>query len=131
VVTNCDRPLITSHLEKAKLSSTLPSAFTEKGLYMLATILKSPQATETTIAIIEAFTKMREVSHSIAELVHDHENTEKQQSLMDKGGELLGMIVGDTLDKVDTETSYELNLAAFKVKHTVKRSRTVKNDQHS
>ena len=29
----------------------LPNAFTEKGLYMLATILKSPRATETTIAI--------------------------------------------------------------------------------
>ena len=27
----------------------LPSAFTEKGLYMLATILKSPAATQTTI----------------------------------------------------------------------------------
>src|SRR3990167_4694183 len=35
----------------------LPSAFTEKGLYMLATILKSPTATQTTIAIIEAFSK--------------------------------------------------------------------------
>src|SRR3990172_10364082 len=30
----------------------LPSAFKEKGLYMLATILKSPTATQTTIAII-------------------------------------------------------------------------------
>jgi len=29
-------------------SRVLPKAFTEKGLYMLATILKSPQATETT-----------------------------------------------------------------------------------
>ena len=29
-----------------------PKAFTEKGLYMLATILKSPQATAATIAII-------------------------------------------------------------------------------
>ena len=37
-----------------------PQAFTEKGLYMLATILKSPRATETTIAIVETFTKMRE-----------------------------------------------------------------------
>ena len=34
-----------------------PQAFTEKGLYMLATILKSPRATETTIAIVETFTK--------------------------------------------------------------------------
>ena len=35
----------------------LPQAFTEKGLYMLATILKSPRATHTTIAIVETFTK--------------------------------------------------------------------------
>lgn len=34
-------------------------AFTERGLYMLATILKSPQATEATIAIIETFAKVR------------------------------------------------------------------------
>src|SRR5262245_31351974 len=32
-----------------------PKAFTEKGLYMLATILKSPRAIETTIAIVETF----------------------------------------------------------------------------
>lgn len=32
-------------------SRYLPKAFTEKGLYMLATILKSPRATQTTIAI--------------------------------------------------------------------------------
>src|SRR3990172_13005461 len=33
----------------------IPSVFTEKGLYMLATILKSPKAVETTLAIIETF----------------------------------------------------------------------------
>lgn len=43
------------HLENVKYSPVVPKAFTEKGLYMLATILKSPQATQTTIAIIEAF----------------------------------------------------------------------------
>src|SRR4051812_12062768 len=37
-----------------------PKAFTEKGLYMLATILKSPKAIETTIAIIETFAKVKE-----------------------------------------------------------------------
>ena len=31
----------------------LPKAFTEKGLYMLTTILKSPRATQTTISIVE------------------------------------------------------------------------------
>ena len=38
-------------------SRVLPKAFTEKGLYMLATILKSQKATHTTIAIIETFYK--------------------------------------------------------------------------
>jgi hypothetical protein len=34
-------------------------AFTEKGLYMLATILRSKQATEATFLIIETFAKLR------------------------------------------------------------------------
>ena len=47
LVANCDR------FEKLKHSTVIPKAFTEKGLYMLATILKSPVATQTTIAIVE------------------------------------------------------------------------------
>jgi len=35
----------------------LPSAFTKKGLYMLATILKSQQATQASISIVETFQK--------------------------------------------------------------------------
>jgi hypothetical protein len=35
----------------------LPKAFTEKGLYMIATILKSKQATEATFTIIETSQK--------------------------------------------------------------------------
>ena len=49
-------------------SRVLPKAFTEKGLYMLATILKSQKATQTTIAIIETFTKIRELSRTVSEL---------------------------------------------------------------
>ncbi|MCL2327373.1 MAG: ORF6N domain-containing protein [Bacteroidetes bacterium] len=98
-------------------------AFTKKGLYMLATILKSPIATQTTIAIIEAFDKMQEMSASIVELMKDHENEQKQKTLIQKGEELFGEIIGTALDTVDTETSFELNLAAFKIKHTVKRSK--------
>ncbi|MCD6367343.1 MAG: ORF6N domain-containing protein [Bacteroidales bacterium] len=43
LVTNCDR------FDKLKHSSTNPYVFTEQGLYMLATILKSKIATQTTI----------------------------------------------------------------------------------
>jgi len=39
-----------------------PKAFTERGLYMLATILKGSQAVETTIAIIDTFVQMREMA---------------------------------------------------------------------
>jgi len=60
---------------KSKISTStkgrkvkLPKAFTEKGLYMLATILKSKQATQTTISIIETFSKIRERSRNVKEL---------------------------------------------------------------
>lgn len=48
-----------------KHSTALPHAFTEKGLYMLATILKSKAATDVTIAIIETFTKLRVLARRI------------------------------------------------------------------
>jgi hypothetical protein len=46
-----------SKFSTAKFAKTraLPKALTEKGLYMIATILKSKQATEATFAIIETF----------------------------------------------------------------------------
>ena len=66
----------------------LPSAFPEKGLYMLATILKSPQAVQATLAIIETFAKIRQLSRSIQKLsiVNDKAN---QKALMHRSGELI------------------------------------------
>jgi len=108
------------------MTRVAPKAFTKKGCYMLATILKSPKATKTTIDIIEAFEKMQEVSMSIIELMKDHNNVQKQQTVAQKGEELFGEIIGNALNTVDTETSFELNLAALKIKHTVKRSKQAK-----
>ena len=68
---------IFDHLEKLKFSPTLPKAFSEKGLYMLATILKSPLATEATIAIIETFAKVKELSQTMVEM--SKETNQKQQ----------------------------------------------------
>lgn len=62
-----------------KHSTVEPHAFTEKGLYMLATILKSPLATEVTIAIIETFSKVREVSRAIAKVNDDVEKASCQR----------------------------------------------------
>jgi phage regulator Rha-like protein len=44
---------------------SMPKAFTEKGLYMLATILKSKQATQATLQIVETFTKVREFNNKL------------------------------------------------------------------
>ena len=49
---------------KFKMTRQLPKAFTEKGLYMLATILKSPRAVQTTIAIVEAYAKLKDTACS-------------------------------------------------------------------
>ena len=43
-----------------------PKAFTEKGLYMLATILKSKKATQTTFLIIETFAILRSLQQTVA-----------------------------------------------------------------
>ena len=105
---------------KVRFSPTLPKAFTEKGLYMLATILKSPQATQTTVAIIEAFAKLRELSRTVTELSEGPEEF-RQKTLMEKGESIISELFGDDFKTTDTETSLELNFALFKVKHTVKR----------
>ena len=58
-----------SKFSSTKLSSksrSLPKVFTEKGLYILATILKSKSALNVTFAIIETFTHVRSLKKSIA-----------------------------------------------------------------
>jgi phage regulator Rha-like protein len=54
--------------EKLKHATVKPKAFTEKGLYMLATILRSPAATQATLKIIETFAKLRELGKTIRAL---------------------------------------------------------------
>ena len=46
--------------DEVKFSKVAPTAFTERGLYMLATILKGERAEKTTLAIIDTFVQVRE-----------------------------------------------------------------------
>ena len=98
-----------------------PKAFTEKGLYMLATILKSPKAVQTTIAIVEAYAKLKELSRVIVELPQKEEDTIVQKQLLHRGGQLIEDLITDILPKQSTETSFELNLAMFKFRHSIRR----------
>ena len=110
------------HFKTLKNSPVEPRAFTEKGLYMLATILKSERATAVTIAIIETFAKVRELKRELIEL---HKETDKtvQEKKMHHFGEVLTDIVMPDLETSETESSLEINFLIGKIKHTVKRVR--------
>jgi len=110
------------HLAKVKFSPVLPKAFTRKGLYMLATILKGDRASETTIAIIEAFDKLMELQTTVAEL-SESPNEYRQKTLMQKGGDIIAELIGSDLKTTEEETSIEINLALMKFRHTIKRKK--------
>ena len=96
--------------------------FTERGLYMLATILKSEQARDMTFAIIETFVKVRELKRELVEL-HNETDKEVQKTKMQHFGEVLTDIVMPDLQTSETESSLEINFLIGKIKHTVKRVR--------
>ena len=97
-------------------------AFTEKGLYMLATILKSERATETTIAIIETYAKLKEFTQLIQSSVDDHSG-ELTNEILEKSSGLLKELIVPDLKTDETETSFEINFAVMKLKHTIKRKK--------
>ncbi|HEX8974097.1 MAG TPA: ORF6N domain-containing protein [Patescibacteria group bacterium] len=62
VITNCD------HLQKLKYSPHKPLAFTEQGVAMLSSVLKSEKAIQVNIQIMRTFTKIKEMIISNKEL---------------------------------------------------------------
>lgn len=94
-------------------------AFTEKGLYMLATILKSSKAVEATLAIIDTFTMTRQLARTMESLQTVEDGGEQQKGLLQKTGEILADIVGNNLSTATSETEIELNFAVVKIKHKV------------
>lgn len=78
---------------QGKYSKYAPRVFTEQGLYMLATILKSKVATEVSIAIMDTFVKMRHyINYNKSFLPHRFmilenkvdDNTKRINELFDK-----------------------------------------------
>jgi hypothetical protein len=87
---------------------------------MISTILKSPQATQTTIAIIETFAKIKALSSTIKAL-STVQDKQEQQTLMQKSGQIIAEILDDDLVTTERETTIELNFAILKFKHTLKK----------
>ena len=107
-------------------SRVLPKAFTERGLYMLATILKGEQAVRATLAIIETYAEVRAMKRELLAL-HTEKDAQKRNSMMRHFGEALTDIVMPDLTTAETESSMEINFLIGKLKHTVRRVRKVNN----
>mgnify|MGYP004450049285 CR=1 FL=1 len=95
------------------------NAFTERGLYMIATIMKSPRATQTTLAIIDTFVEIRELARTMEALQNVADGGVEQKSLLQKTGTILANVVGNNLSTQTTETEFELNFAVVKIRHKI------------
>ncbi|MCH5230474.1 MAG: ORF6N domain-containing protein [Muribaculaceae bacterium] len=127
--TECSRSKFSTLKEKQGRGHNikyLPKAFTERGLYMLATILKSPIATQTTLAIINTFAEVRELKRTLLEM-HDSDSDEFKKKGMVRIGEILGNLIMPDLQATETKTSLEFNFVFGKLKHTITRQRLNEN----
>ena len=123
--------VLRSKISTANFAKTrvLPKVFTEQGLYMLATILKSPQATQATLCIIQTFTKLRELSRTLLSITQTTAES-AHKLLLSKSGSLLNDLLFNDLQKVSSECSVEFNLGLMKIKHQTRRERKNMEEQN-
>ncbi len=98
-------------------------AFTERGLYMLATILKSERAERATLAIVETYAQLRSMVRDMESLQTLKDGSPEQAAQLTEAGHKLAALIGDNLSTESTKTTIELNLAVLKITHEVTRTR--------
>ena len=96
-----------------------PYAFTERGLYMLATILNSDRAVRATKAIIETYAQVRSMVRDMEAIQTEKAGSPEQANLLTRAGHKLAGLIGDNLSTVSRKTTIELNLALLKITHEV------------
>jgi hypothetical protein len=72
------RSQIVTTSQKYRRSDSLPFAFTEQGVAMLSSVLRSPRAIEVNIAIMRTFVQLRRLMDSNADLARKIEGLEKK-----------------------------------------------------
>ena len=108
-----------------------PYIFTERGLYMLATILKGPIATQATLAIVNTFARVRSLKRELLALHDDTIPAKRKTSMLKHFGEILTDLVMPDPDSTETESSLELNFFVGKLKHTVRKIKKNSNTLNS
>lgn len=96
VVTNCD------HLRDLKFSPTNPYVFTEQGVAMLSSVLKSQTAIDVSIKIINAFVEMRKFILTNAQVFQRLESLEIKQIVNDNKFEKIFDAL-DNKEKIKTQ----------------------------
>jgi len=110
---------------KQSFGGSLPYVFTEKGLYMVATILKSKQATLATFAIIETFANIKKLSRNLNS-INENQTKKEHQQIIKESNILLGKVIDIEPivelkdDETEVETKIELNLGFAKISRIVK-----------
>lgn len=99
---------------KLKHSTVTPKAFTEKGLYMLATILKSSKATQTTIAIIDAFAQLKELTQTVYQLSKVKDKKE-QIAILENSVNIVANLLDNHLIMSQEETEIKIKLPFFEI----------------
>ena len=98
----------------------LPTAFTERGLYMLATILKSPRAIGTTIAIIDTFAQIKELTQAVYQFAKA--TTDKQKvKIFENSTEIISDLLDNKLMVSQHETSFKIKLPFLEISRKITR----------
>ena len=97
--------------------------FTERGLYMLATILKGKVATRATLAIVNTYAQLRSMVSDMEALQTLKDGSPEQATQLTQVGHKLAELIGENLSTESTKTTIELNLAVLKITHEVTRTR--------
>jgi hypothetical protein len=103
---------------RLKHSAVLPKAFTERGLYMLATILKSPQAVNTTIAIIDTFAQIKELAQTVYQFAKA-KTDEQRIKVFENSTEIIADLLDNELIVSQHETSFKIKLPFLEISRKI------------
>jgi hypothetical protein len=84
---------------KKNLGGAVPYAFTETGVAMLSSVLKSKKAKQTSIAIMRAFVALRKLLIGNTQLRMEIENIKKKVINHDKNIELIFQYLDELIEK--------------------------------
>lgn len=118
----CDVSLLRFNLlvGRHRLECGIPlMRFTERGLYMLATILKGEVATRATISIIETYAQVRSMVNDMEALQSENDGSPGQVKLLTSVGHKFANFIEENLSTQTVETEIDLNLAVMKIRHKI------------